>query len=131
MDKSPGKLRELADGMARPFPAIFEGSWQLGQVLGRVADKPEGFLLSSGTGWRRADGNFKKFSKGKCRVLQLGRNNPKHQCKLGATQLESSFPEKDVGDNKLTMSQQCAFVAKQANNVLGCIRQSITSRLRR
>lgn len=27
------------------------------------------------------------------------------------------------------MSQQCAFVAKQANSILGCIMQSITSRM--
>lgn len=38
-----------------------------------------------------------KFSKGKCRVLHLGSNNPKHEYKLRAAQMESSFPEKDMG----------------------------------
>ncbi|KAK4831023.1 hypothetical protein QYF61_014911 [Mycteria americana] len=63
-----------------------------------------------------------KFSKGKCKVLRLGRNNPRHQHVLGATQLESSLAEKGLG---------CAgFGWDRANGALGVIRQSIASRLR-
>ncbi|KAK4806791.1 hypothetical protein QYF61_005587 [Mycteria americana] len=44
-----------------------------------------------------ADRNLMKFNKGKGKVLPLGRNNPRHQYMLGATQLECSSAEKDLG----------------------------------
>ncbi|GAB0203191.1 mitochondrial enolase superfamily member 1 [Grus japonensis] len=74
-----------------------------------------------------------KFNKGKCRVLHLGRNNLKHQYRLGVDLLGSSTAEKDLGvlvDNKLSISQRCSLMAKKANGVLGCIQKSVASRLR-
>jgi len=74
-----------------------------------------------------------KFNKGKCKVLHLGRNNPMHQYRLGADLLQSSSVERDLGvlvDDKLTMCQQCALVAKKANGILGCIKKSVASRSR-
>ena len=38
-----------------------------------------------------------KFNKGKCKVLHLGRNHPRHQYMLGTVQLESNLSEKDLG----------------------------------
>jgi len=74
-----------------------------------------------------------KFNKGKCRVLPLGRNNPMHQYRLRADLLEWSSAERDLGvlvDDRITMSQQCALVAKKANGLLGYIKKSVASRSR-
>ncbi|KAF4795870.1 hypothetical protein TURU_089444 [Turdus rufiventris] len=66
-------------------------------------------------------------------VLHLGRSNRKYQYRLGADLLESNSAEKDLGvlvEDKLTMSCQCALVARRANGILGCIRKSVASRSR-
>ncbi|GAB0185510.1 mitochondrial enolase superfamily member 1 [Grus japonensis] len=104
--------------------------------LGGVANTPEGCAATQQDvdrleNW--AERNHMKFNKGKCRVLHLGQNNPKHQYRLGVDLLGGSSAEKDLGvlvDNKFSMSQQCALVAKKANGMLRRIKKSVASRPR-
>uniref|UniRef100_A0A8B9CF24 Reverse transcriptase domain-containing protein n=1 Tax=Anser brachyrhynchus TaxID=132585 RepID=A0A8B9CF24_9AVES len=104
--------------------------------LGGVSDTPESCAaiqqdLDQLERW--AGRNQMRFNKSKCRVLHLGRNNQMYQYRLGDDLLERSSEEKDLGvlvDNRLTMSQQCALVAKRASGILACIQRSVASRSR-
>jgi len=82
--------------------------------------------------------NIMRFKKAKCKVLHLGWNNPryqgnlKHKYRLGREWLESS-PEEDLGvsaDERLNMTLQYTLKTQKANHILGCIKRSVTSRLR-
>ncbi|GAB0186048.1 mitochondrial enolase superfamily member 1 [Grus japonensis] len=82
---------------------------------------------------RWAKANYMRFNKVQCQVLHLGHNNLMQHYRLGEEWLESYPAEKDLGvlvNIQQNMSQQCAQVAKVANSILACIRNSVVSRTR-
>ncbi|GAB0205397.1 hypothetical protein GRJ2_003005300 [Grus japonensis] len=117
----PGKIMEqiLLETMLRKMVDTLEGR----DAIQRALDRLE----------RWAHVNHVKFNKAECKVLHMGRRNPKHNYRPGREWIESSSEEKDfwvLADEKLNTSQQGTLTAQKANCVLGCIKTSVTSRSR-
>ena len=69
------------------------------------------------------------FNAKKCKVMHLGKNNPKLSYSMGSERLEEVVCEKDLGvwvDNKLQLQEHTANQVKTANRILGLIRRSFT-----
>ena len=68
--------------------------------------------------------NGMRFNKPKCWVLHFGHSNTRKYYRFGAEWLRV------LVNTRLTMSQQCAQMAKKANGILACIRSSAVRRSR-
>ena len=69
------------------------------------------------------------FNAKKCKVMHLGKNNPKFDYTMDNEILEEVICEKDLGvwiDNQLEMQNHTANQVKKANRILGLIRRSFS-----
>jgi len=66
-------------------------------------------------GWAESwvERNLMRLSKGKCRVLHLGRNNHMHQYRLGDELLEMNSAEKDL---EVLVANGWAVIDQQLTN---------------
>jgi len=74
-----------------------------------------------------------EIQQGQTQCPAPGEEQPHAPVQAGADLLESSSAERDLGvlgDDRSTMSQQCALGAKKANGIPGCITRSVGSRAR-
>ena len=102
--------------------------------LGGMADIPEGHAaiqrdINMLKEW--SDSDFVKLSKGKFKVLQLGRNNPMYMLETRWKSAGNQLCRKHLGvivGTKLNKSQQCALATKKANGIVGYITRSVASR---
>ena len=113
-------------GQAETLKAAFTST------LGGAAETPKGRAaiqkdLDRLERWAKR--NLTELNKGKCQVLLLGRNNPRHhQYMLGAAQLESSSVEKAPGllvDTKLNLIQPRRLTVARAALGALCSREGI------
>ena len=75
-----------------------------------------------------AEANWMTFNKPTCWVLHFGHNNPMQHYRL-----ESCTEEKDLEvlvDAQLSISQQCAQVAKKAKGIPACMKNNAARRSR-
>ena len=66
-----------------------------------------------------------EFNVDKCKVMHLGKSNPKNNYKMAAVNLEETVEERDLGvliDNKLNFGKHIQTIVTRANRVLGMIR---------
>ena len=70
-----------------------------------------------------------RFNSNKCKVMHLGRQNPRQNYTMGGITLATTTSEKDLGvyvDTELTFEKHIKTVVNQANRMLGLIRRSYT-----
>ena len=71
-----------------------------------------------------------EFNVDKCKVMHLGKNNPKNSYSMAEVNLEETTEEKDLGvliDNKLNFGKHIQNIVTRANRVLSLIIISFAS----
>ena len=66
-----------------------------------------------------------EFNVGKCKIIHLGRKNPKHTYTMGGVELEKSTEERDLGvliDDRLEFDKHIKGIVNKANRMLGMIK---------
>lgn len=74
-----------------------------------------------------------KFNVDKCKIMHLGRKNPRAEYRIFDTVLTSVSEERDLGviiSEDLKVGRQCNRAARNASRMLGCIGRGISSRKR-
>ena len=64
------------------------------------------------------------FNTEKCKVIHVGKKNPRYKYKMGGAELAEAEEETDLGvlmDSTMKPSKHCETVAKRANATLGMI----------
>ena len=72
-----------------------------------------------------------EFNESKCKVLHIGKNNPRYGNQMNGVNLEVSDKKKDVGvmiQEDLKPSKQCSTAAAKANSILGQMARSFSYR---
>ena len=72
-----------------------------------------------------------EFNESKCKVLHIGKNNPRYGNQMNGVNLEVSDKKKDVGvmiQEDLKPSKQSATAAAKANSILGQMARSFSYR---
>jgi len=75
-----------------------------------------------------------QFNVSKCKVMHVGKKNPRHPYYMSSNGLKSVKVEKNLGImiiSDLKCSQQCEYAYSKANRVMGMIRRTITYKERR
>ena len=101
----------------------FADDTKLGQVMCSEEDKEKlQSSLDALCSW--ADTWDMKFNVSKCKILHVGKNNPRYNFFMNGAQLSESEEEKDLGvlvNKSLKPTSQCSEAARKANFILGSI----------
>ena len=70
-----------------------------------------------------------EFNVNKCKIMHLGKKNPKHSYKMGDSNLTETTAERDLGvmiDNELEFDKHIKEIVNKANRMVGLIRIGFT-----